>query len=164
MVRDTNLQFIREKVGLLRSAVMYASGKEPVKIENDIVTALEVDDEGQLWFVASNPPCHEDENEQSFPARLHFYRKGYDFFVEVSGKATVVNNEYAFTDQANGLNASKKMLLKMTMNNIEYTEPHTKRPKTRIETLLSEGYVWFLRMVSVPHSSGSVLKKLRQTH
>jgi hypothetical protein len=164
MARDTNLQFIREKVGQLRSAVMYASGKEPVKIENDIVTALEVDEEGQLWFVANHPPCHSDENEQCFPARLHFYRKGFDFFVEVSGKATVVNNEYSYTDKANGLINSKKMLVKMAMSNIEYNEPHAKKPKNKIETMLSEGYNWFLRMVSVPHDSTSVLEKLRQTH
>jgi hypothetical protein len=164
MARDTNLQFIREKVGQLRSAVMYASGKEPVKIENDIVTALEVDEEGQLWFVANHPPCHPDESEQSFPARLHFYRKGFDFFVEVSGKAVVVNDDYSYTDKANGLTNSKKTLVKMAMSNIEYNEPHTKKPKNKVETMLSEGYNWFLRMASVPHDSSSVLKKLRQTH
>lgn len=164
MTSDTNLQFIREKVVQLRSAVMYASGKEPVKIENDLVTALEVDEEGQLWFVANHPPCHADEDEQCFPARLRFYRKGFDYYMEVSGKATVINNNYSFTDTFNGFRKSKKMLLKMAMANVEYTEPHARRQKTKIELLLGEWYAWFLRMVSVQHHPESVLKKLRQTN
>jgi len=164
MTNDTNLQFIREKVGQLRSAVMYATAKGPVKIENDIVTAIRVDDEGQLWFLASHPPCHADEGEQSFPARLRFYRKGVDFFMEISGKATVVSNDCSFADKISESKNSKKMLLKMAMVNIEYTEPHAKKPKSRIETLMNDWYVRFLHMTSVQHDSGSVLRKLRQTN
>ncbi|MEI9807037.1 MAG: hypothetical protein WDO16_03655 [Bacteroidota bacterium] len=163
MANDTNLQFIREKIGQLRSAVMYAKANGPAKIENDIVTAIEVDDEGQLWFLASNPPCHADEEEQSFPARLRFYRKGLDFFMEVSGKATLVKNDYSFTEP-DGSKNMKKMLLKMAMADVEYTEPHTKKPKSRIEILMADWYAKFLHLVAVEHNSESVLKKLRQTN
>lgn len=162
MVYDTNLQFIREKICELRSAIMYVTSNGLVKLGNDIVTATRVDDEGQLWFI-TNRPTHVEECEQSFPARLLFYRKGASFFVEVSGKATIVNTSYAAT-KGKGSKNPEKVLIKLEMTNIEYTEPHTKKPKRKIELLAESCYEWFLRNVSVPHNSGSVLKRLRQTN
>ena len=168
MVNDTNLQFIREKVIQLRSAVMYDASNSPVKLGNDIVTALRVDDEGQLWFVTNNPSHHVEECEQSFPARLRFYRKGVDFSMEISGKATIANTNYpGHTDPTPDHTNSKerknaeKVLVKLTMINIEYTEPHAKRSKGKFEVVLENWYNWFLRTVAVQHDSGSVLKKLR---
>lgn len=166
MVNDTNLQFIREKIIQLRSAVMYDASDGLVKIGNDIVTAIRVDDEGNLWFVTNNSPYRVEECEQSFPARLCFYRKGIHFTMEISGKATIVNNDYSDDLRPSGNDSSgksAKILIKMAMINIEYTEPHTKRPKGKLEIMLENWYTWFLRTVAVHHDTGSVLKKLRQT-
>lgn len=169
MVNDTNLQFIREKIIQLRSAVMYDAGKGLVKLGNDIVTAIRVDDEGHLWFVTNNSPYRSEECEQSFPARLCFYRKGIHFTMEISGKATIVNNDYSDyyydqnTSDTTRSKKSNKVLVKLAMVNIEYTEPHARRPKNRLELMLENWYTWFLRTVSVQHDTGSVLKKLRQT-
>jgi len=170
MVNDTNLQFIREKVSQLRSAVMYDASNSLVKLGNDIVTALRVDDEGQLWFVTNNPAHRVEECEQSFPARLRFFRKGVDFSMEISGKATIANTNYPVdntnstfdhTNSAERKNA-EKVLVKLAMINIEYTEPHAKRSKGKFEIAVEHWYDWFLRTVSVQHDSSSVLKKLRQ--
>jgi len=162
MANDMNLRFISEKIYQLRSAVMYVNSNSIVKPGNDIVTAVKVDDEGQLWFFMNRPPQIE-ECEQSFPARLRFHRKGVDFFMEVSGKATIINSNYS----KNGTWASQnkgKVLVRLNMLNIEYSEPHSKRPKSKVEILVEGWYGWFLRTVAIPHDSGSVLKKLRQTN
>ena len=166
MVNDTNLQFIREKIIQLRSAVMYDASRGLVKLGNDVVTALRVDDEGHLWFVTNNPAHRIEECEQNFPARLCFYRKGLPFTLEISGRATIVNDSYTsdLTVPDNpGSEKSNKVLVKLAMINIEYTEPHAKRPKSRFEIVLENWYAWFLRTVSVPHDTTSVLRKLRQT-
>jgi hypothetical protein len=165
MVNDANLQFIREKIIQLRSAVMYVASDELVKLGNDIVTAIRVDDEGQLWFVTNNPPQRVEECEQNFPARLCFYRKGIDFSMEISGKANIVNYNYSYdhSGKVDGSKRSKKVLVKMAMINIAYNEPHAKRIKGKIEVMLENWYNWFLRTVAVQHDSESVLKKLRQT-
>src|SRR4030095_4399493 len=92
MATDSNLQFIREKIYKVRSAIMYSMSDEVIKFPNSIVTAVRVDDEGQLWFLCKKPMIWVNECEQHFPARLKFYRKGVSFFVEVSGKATIVKN------------------------------------------------------------------------
>lgn len=165
MVNDANLQFIREKVCQLRNAVMYVGSEGLVKLGNDIVTALRVDEEGQLWFLTNHPPSYSaEECEQDFPARLLFYKKGVDYFVEVSGKATIVNINYK--DSAGKFNVQKnnKILVKMAMMNIEYTEPHTRKPRSKFEMVLENWYNWFLRTVSFSHEQDSVLKRLRQTN
>src|SRR6185369_7701682 len=102
-----------------------------------------------------------------FPARLCFYRKGLDFHVEVSGKATVVNNHYSVTDDRESPlkeENQKVLLVKMSMLNIEYTEPHSRRPKNKVESWLEHGYKWLLRTAAVPRNTVSVLSKLHQTN
>lgn len=163
MTTDMNLQFIRTKINQLRTAVMYSMSNSILRLPNGIISAIKVDDEGQLWFISRGPVAGVKEYEQSFPARLCFYRKGYDFHVEVSGKATVVNNQYTGvdTEEAGG---EKVLLIKMSMLNIEYTEPHTRRPKNKVESWLENSYKWFLRTAAIQHNSASVLAKLHHTN
>ena len=155
MQNDSNLLFIREKIYKLRTAVMYASSNAVVKLTNDIVTALEVDEQGQLWYVANRPLQKVEHCEQTFPARLFFYKKGVDYFMEVSGSATIVNKDYwkqAYDD--------KKVLIKMNMVNIEYTEPHTRKAKNKIEILADNCYNWFINTFTIPQFSNTAFKKL----
>src|SRR5438876_9480690 len=160
MATDSNLQFIREKIYQVRSAIMYSMTDEVIKIPNSIVTAVRVDDEGQLWFLCKKPLQFVCECEQNFPARLKFYRKGISFFLEVSGKATIVNNNCSLSLPTEKYIQEKPVLIKMTMTNIEYVEPEEKRKKTWIETTLENGYKWFLRHVAIHHHSEPVLSKL----
>jgi len=153
---DNNLLFIREKIYKLQTAVMYASSNAVVKLTNDVVTVLEVDEEGQLWYVTNRPLQKVEQCEQNFQARLFFYKKGVDYFVEVSGNATIVNKDYLPGQSRD----DKKVLVKMNMVNIEYTEPHARKPKSKIETLVDNCYNWFINTVSFPHHSDTILKKL----
>lgn len=159
MATDMNLQFIKGKVSQLRTAVMYSMSNSIARLPNDIITAIKVDEDGYLWFLCRGPHAAVKEYEQSFPARLSFFRKGYDFFVEVSGKATIVNNNY--TSEKDG---NRTLLVKMSMLNVEYTEPHAKKAKSKVEVLLENGYKWFLRTAAIPHNTGSVLAKLHHTN
>ncbi len=165
MTSDPNLQFITGKIATLRSAVMYSMSNSLVKLPNDIVTFLKVDEDGQLWFLSHLPSQSLNECEQVFPVRLHFFRKGYDFFVEVSGKATIMNNSFSDNSfNTPGLDNRKSVLIKMTMSNIEYTEPHANKSKTKIEQLAGKCYQWMLSNLGLHHSSGSVFDKMHQSH
>ena len=156
MTTDTNFRFISEKISQLRSAVMYSMSNSLVKLPNDIVTSVKVDEEGQLWFLSHSPSYYIKECEQVFPVRLHFFRKGYDFFVEVSGKATIVENISSDTQNS--------VLIRMTMSNIEYTEPHTLKEKTKLQLMAEKSYKWMLRNIGFQHTTGSVFGKLHQPH
>jgi general stress protein 26 len=161
MDKDNNLEFIREKIYEIKSAVMYSMSNSLVKIPNSIITVVKVDNEGQLWFLCNPPSWQVDECEGVFPARLHFYRKGKFFHVEVSGKATIMSKEYdAYMEGGN----RKPVLIKMSMQNIEYTVVNERRPKTKFEMILENSYKWLLRTVAFPRTEKSVLSKLHQTH
>ncbi len=161
MVIDSNFRFLSEKIAELKSAVMYSMSNSLVKLPNDVVTLVKIDEEGHLWFLSHSPAHLLKECEQVFPARLHFFRKGCDFFVEVSGKAQIVNNVSSsgklYTVRAKNKNA---VLVKMSMVNIEYTEPHARREKTKLQLLAEKSYRWMLRNIGFQHTEGSVLSKL----
>jgi hypothetical protein len=146
MLSDGNLQFIRQKIYQLRSAIMYSMSNELVKIPNNIVTAIRVDDEGNLWFLSKRPAQFVSECEQNFPARLHFYRNvndGSDINTSIAG-------------------FEKPVLIKMTMKNIEYVEPAERKRKSRVEMMIENGYKWLARTIAFPRHSKPLLAKLHR--
>jgi len=156
MTNDTNLQFIREKIGQLKSAIMYNNSQDVLKVPNNIAEAVEVDQEGVLWFTIRRPAGYMQECDQDFPARLRFYRKGISFYVEVSGKASVVNYSY-------GNHQEDIVLLRMDMNTVEYAEPDAERVKTAVEKYIQQAYAWFLRTFSLEHREHSVFPKVQHS-
>jgi len=161
---DNNLQFIREKIYEIGNAVMYSMSNELVKIQNGIVSVVKVDEEGQLWFLCTPPTYKIEECECVFPARLHFYRKGKFFHVEVSGKATIMDNECSHIIEHDHQVKEKPVLVKMSMQNIEYTVVNEKKPKTRLEVLMEQSYKWVLRNIATPRHEKSVFSRLHQSH
>ena len=136
MSKDTNLQFIREKINEVSSAIMYSSSDEVIRLPNNIVSAVKVDEEGQLWFVCDRPCYLPEQYPRTFPARLHFYRKGKFFHIEVSGPAHIVNNV-----QRDNNGSDNRMLIKMEMKNIIYTETPN-RQKNIIGQWLDKNFRW----------------------
>ena len=155
MAVDGNLQFIREKIYEIKSAVMYSMSEGVVRLPNNIVSVVKVDDDGQLWFVCSAPNRCMDASECIFPARLHFYRKGKSFHVQVSGQATIINQEFAENQTVD-----KPLLIKMQMTNVEYSAVNEKKPRSKMEVLLTDSYKWLLRTIALPRQERSVLSKL----
>jgi general stress protein 26 len=162
MTTDTNLQFIREKIYEIRHAVMYSMSNGLVRIPNSIVSVIKVDNDGQIWFLCTPPMQKVEECECVFPARLQFYKKGKFFRLEVSGKATVMNNEYSVDSTEE--KKDKPILIKMSMTNIEYTSTSERKEKGKIESILENSYKWLLRNVAIPREEKSVFSKLHQTH
>ena len=158
---DTNLEFIRKKIYELNTALMYSMGNEPIRTPNAVITAQQVDDEGNLWFsFRSALPCL-DAYEESFPVRLNFFRKGIPFHMQVSGKATVIKNGEKKQRYMPGDNHA--VLMKMNMMYIEYAEPMARR-KTRLDILAENLFNWLMRVTAIPKSATSVLAKLQQSN
>ena len=154
MNTDNNLDFIRQKIDIVKSAIMYSMSNDLIKLPNSIVNAVKVDDEGQLWFVCSRPALGMDYCSTSFPARLHFYRKGTFFHLEVSGRAEIVSTDYVSDGK------SDQLLIRMDMSSVEYTEP-TVKPKAAVDVWMEKAYGWVLRKVATSHSNKPVLSRLQ---
>jgi len=152
---DHNLQFIKEKICEVRSAIMYSQCNDLIHLPNSIVKAVRVDDEGQVWFLCDRPSQQLDQYTRQFPARLKFYKKGTFFHLEVSGRAEIVNNSY------NGSSPeSRPLLLKMNMQSIEYNEVGDKK-KPRWELWLEKAYAWTLTHIGFNRQEKSVLARLQ---
>jgi general stress protein 26 len=149
MNSDTNLKFIRERIYEIRSALIYSMSNSLIKLPTSIVTALNVDEDGQVWFLINRPLRHLNEQESEFPAKLQFYRKGKPFYMHVSGKAQIVNSEFMVNKLVEAKQNIKDLamghlaLMKMKITTVDYCETISeKSKKNSVQTLLRQVYHW----------------------
>lgn len=145
MENDYKLLFIKNKLQQIKSAVMYATNSNLDRLPNDIVEFESVDDEGLLWFSAHIPREWNKAYELHFPAKLIFYRKGVDYYVEINGTAVVVNKQDVINDT--GHSYGGKLLLKMVPYYIEYTE--TKKKEIGFKKLKGQVYDIFMNTMGL---------------
>ena len=89
---QNNLGFLQEKIHELRSALFFNTGNAVLKFPTCIITALKVDEAGQVWFFVNRPEQCLHEFDKEFPARLDFFRKGKQFYLQITGKAFIVTD------------------------------------------------------------------------
>jgi hypothetical protein len=149
MENDYKLLFIKNKLQQIKSAVMYATSGNIVRLPNDIVEFESVDDDGLLWFSSHIPRHWVKAYELHFPAKLIFYRKGIDYYVEITGTAVVVNKQEAMygTNNIEG----GKLLLKMVPYYIEYTE--TGKREVGFKKLKTQMYDVFMNTLGLGRES-----------
>jgi len=149
MNSDTNLKFIRERIYEIRSALIYSMSNSLIKLPTSIVTALNVDEDGQIWFLISRPLRHLNEQENEFPAKLQFYRKGKPFYMHVTGAAQIVNSEFMVNKLIEAKQNIKDVamghlaLMKMKIIGVDYYETFPeKKAKNSVQSLLRQVYHW----------------------
>jgi hypothetical protein len=71
----------------LQSALFFNESTSIVKLPTHVISDVELDSQGQVWFVIPKPAMHIDAYEKEIPAKLDFFRKGRDFFVKIRGIA-----------------------------------------------------------------------------
>ena len=92
MVTDKTLQFIAEKVEDLGLAIFYCHSKSPLKINNTVIHTFKVDDNGCITFFINRPPQLISQFEQEFPVGLNYFKKGKNYFLNIFGKARIIND------------------------------------------------------------------------
>jgi general stress protein 26 len=128
MLTTSQLHFFKQKIYDLNTALFQNESSSVLKIPNNIVSILNVDDIGQLWFFLKRPVQHISEFENFFYAHLHFLRKGRDFFLKVDGKAYLVTDPEEinalsdFSDIIKEKAMKEELLVKVKVCNIAYYE------------------------------------------
>ena len=158
MENDYKLLFIKNKLQQIKSAVMYATNSNIVRLPNDIVEFESVDDDGLLWFSAHVPRNWDKSYELHFPAKLIFYRKGVDYYVEITGTAVVVNKQDVMYGETNIQGG--KLLLKMVPYYMEYTE--TGKKDAGFKKLKSHVYDVFMNTLGLSRTNQPRLTELQQ--
>lgn len=128
MLSESHLPFLQEKISDLRSALFFSLSNAVLKMPTTIVTALKVDEVGQVWFFVNRPTQNIQEFDREFPARLEFFRKGKNFYLKIAGKACIVsdpeelNGLVNVSDDIKSKAMSQLVLVKVKIQSAQYVE------------------------------------------
>ena len=128
MLTANDLNFLREKINELRSALFFNASSAVLRLPTCIITTEKMDDAGQVWFFVNRPEQYLHEFDKEFPARLDFFRKGKRFFLQLTGKAYIItdpeelNEVVSLTDDVKQKAISHKVLLKFKIATANYYE------------------------------------------
>lgn len=92
MENEKALHFISEKIQDIKVAIFYCHSNCPLRINNTIINTYSVDDNGYISFFIKRPPQLISQFEQEFPVELNYFKKGKDYFMNIFGKARIVND------------------------------------------------------------------------
>jgi general stress protein 26 len=133
MATNQQLNFLQEKIQEIGSAIFFNLSDSVLKLPTSIVTTLKVDDYGYVWFFIQKPRQSLKEFEREFPVRLDFFRKGKSCFLQVNGKAWMVNDPeemnafVSIPETGESLPASEMVLVKVKIMKAEYYETKSTR-------------------------------------
>jgi hypothetical protein len=128
MLTENQLNFFREKIQELRSALFFNTSNAVLKLPPCIITTLKVDEAGQVWFFVGRPGQYLHEFDREFPAKLNFFRKGKPFFLNLTGKAYIVsdpeelNELISVDDDVKKKAIANMVLIKFKIINVLYDE------------------------------------------
>lgn len=133
MVNEIPLDFLRDRIHEIRSALFANTSNQAFKLPTCIISALNIDNEGQVCFFIHRPELYMEERDKEFPARLDFYRKGKPFFLKISGQAQLISDSHEMCDYI-GLPGNVKLpslarllLVKVKVMQAEYFEARRHR-------------------------------------
>jgi general stress protein 26 len=148
MQTSQQLDFLKQKIQDLGSAIFFNLSDAVLKFPTSIVNNMEVDDFGYVWFWVPKPKQCIREFENGFPVRMDFYRKGKQYFLQVSGKAWVVsdpeemNTLVLLGDSAATNQETDMVLVKVKMMRAEYHEIQTAHANSWWRNAMNSMFSW----------------------
>jgi len=149
MIQDMSLTFLRDKIKELENALFMSESNALVNLPTHIVRVSEVDEEGNVWFIIPRPMQVIESFPNEMSAKLDFFKKGKEFFLKISGVASIVWN----ANEMKTVNLSKQFSDSLRNGDVaikvkvEVTEYIEKAPKPTSNPLLKVGsqvYNWLL--------------------
>ena len=71
MVNPQHINFLSEKVKDLKTALFYSNSSSVLKLPAGVVTAINVDEVGQIWLLVPRPKQSVKEFERNFPVMYY---------------------------------------------------------------------------------------------
>lgn len=128
MTSNQQLSFLQEKIREIGSAIFFNLSDSVLKLPTSIVSTLQVDDYGYVWFFIQKPRQDIKEFEMDFPTRLDFFKKGTNHFLQVMGKGWVVtdpeemNTMEGLPEEARLMAMNEMVLVKVKILKADYFE------------------------------------------
>lgn len=150
MQANQQLSFLQEKISEIGSAIFFNLSNSVLKLPTSIVETVKVDDFGFVWFYIQKPRQDLREFDKEFPVRMDFFRKGKNYFLQVEGKAWMVNDPEEIntlddlTEEEKKKNA-EMVLVKVKMLKAEYHETgiDSAAKNSWWQNAVSQVYTWF---------------------
>jgi hypothetical protein len=146
------VKFIEEKISDLKSALFFSLSDAVLKFPTCLISVLETDELGQLWFLIPKPPQFIQAFDKTFPVKLDFFRKGREYYLKIIGKAFLVNDPEEINsieclgDQVKQLaRFSESILVKVRISHAEYVEKASGKStaKSLLNRVKNKLYHWF---------------------
>ncbi len=133
----------------LENALFMSESNALVSLPTHIVRITEVDEEGSIWFIIPRPTQVIESFSKEMPAKLDFFKKGKEFFLKISGVASIIWSETEIKEAGLSKQFSESLrkgdvAVKVKVEISEYVQ---KTPKPNSNPLLNVGsqvYNWLL--------------------
>lgn len=130
----------------LQSALFFTESHSIVKLPTHVISDVELDSEGSIWFVIPKPSMHIEAYDREMPAKLDFFKKGTDFFVKVRGTAflqTEVIGESLSAAMRQRMQGADVILVKVQVQESELVDNSPKPSQNWLQASRSQLSSWF---------------------
>ena len=145
---NTELETLKNKILELQSALLFTESKSIVKLPTHVISDVELDSEGNIWFVIPKPAMHIEAYDKEIPAKLDFFKKGKDFFVKVRGIAYLQTdlkeaNEMLSAEMVERMKDQQVMAVKVQVQETELVDNTPKPQQNWLQASRSHLSSWF---------------------
>jgi general stress protein 26 len=150
MIQDLSIAFLSKKIKELENALFMSESNALVSLPTHIVNISEVDEEGNIWFIIPKPTQVVESFSKEMPAKLDFFKKGKDFFIKISGVASIAWSIEDMTcpklaGQFSGsFEKNNVVAVKVKVENSEYVEKTAKPSSNPLINVGSQVYNWLV--------------------
>jgi hypothetical protein len=141
---------LKSKIMELQSALFFTESASILKLPTHVISDVEMDEEGQIWFVIPRPMQQIEAFEKEIPAKLDFFKKGKDFFVKITGTAFLIadsgemkNNPALSMEMREKMNDERLIGVKVTIQKTEFIDNSPKPSQNWIQASRSQLSSWF---------------------
>ncbi len=141
---------LKSKIMELQSALLFTESSSIVKLPTHVISDVELDNEGQIWFVIPRPAMQLEAYDKEIPAKLDFFKKGLDFFVKVRGIAflqTDLNEANANTglsaEMRERMNDKNVIAVKVKIEDTDLVDNSPKLSQNWLQASRSQLSSWF---------------------
>jgi|SRR6185312_11137001 len=139
---------LKSRIRELQSALFFTESKSIVKLPTHVISDVELDSDGQIWFVIPKPAMHIEAYEREIPAKLDFFKKGKDFFVKIRGIAylqadTAEANAALSEEMRRKMNDETVIAVKVKVENTDMVDNSPKPSQNWLQMSRSQLSSWF---------------------
>jgi hypothetical protein len=148
--QETQNEILKSRIMELQSALFFTESSSIVKLPTHVISDVELDNEGQIWFVIPMPAMNLEAYDKEIPTKLDFFKKGKDFFVKVRGIA-FLQTDLKEANANSGLSAAMKermndtdlILVKVKVLDTEMVDNTPKPSQNWLQASRSQLSSWF---------------------